>query len=95
MCYEYDGNGNKLVDRDEVITKYRIKVESTNLYVYDIDVKDTSLLVKDLKLTSNKLFRYEEERMKELVVYLRGCGLKFVVEKETRYSEISVDLSFE
>ncbi|UXN78494.1 hypothetical protein SYYB1_5 [Bacillus phage vB_BaeroP_SYYB1] len=91
-CYDID---NKKVEREEVITRYRIKVKNTDLYVYDIDVKDVSLMVKDLKLTSNRLFRYEEERMKELVVYLRNCGLKFIVEKETRYSEISVDLNFE
>lgn len=95
MCYEYNENGKKLAERDEVITRYRIKVENTELYVYDIDVKDVSLVIKDLKLTSNRLFRYDEERMKELVVYLRNSGLKFIVEKETRYSEISVDLTFE
>ena len=52
-CY---GVESKKAERDEVITRYRIKVENTELYVYDIDVKDVSLMIKDLKLTSNRLF---------------------------------------
>lgn len=91
-CYDVD---NKKVEREEINTRYRINVENTNLYVYDVDVKDSSLMVKDLKLTTNRLFRYEKQKTDEMIVYLRGTGLKFKVEKETRYSEISIDLTFE
>ncbi|CAC21521.1 hypothetical protein GA-1p06 [Bacillus phage GA1] len=83
-----------IVERKEEMSRYRIKVKNTNLFVKYFTVDDSSITVRGLNLTSNKSFRYDKTELEGALIYLRGIGLDFIVEKEVQYSEIIVDLEF-